>query len=59
MQALEVSAREGSAAKGHLEEAKAKLTRTKTQLRSMKERHVDTLSKLETTKVTDAAEATA
>lgn len=50
-----MSAREGNAAKGQLEEAKAKLSRTKTQLQSMTERHVDTLSKLERSKVTDVA----
>lgn len=59
VQALEVSAREGNAAKGQLEEAKAKLSRTKTRLQSMTERNVDTLSMLETTKVTDAAAAAA
>lgn len=43
--------REGSAAKGQLEEARRKLNRTKTQLQAMTDRHVDTLTKLETTKV--------
>lgn len=44
--------REGSLVKGQLEEAKRKLGRTKTQLQAMTERHVDTLNRLENTKVT-------
>lgn len=43
--------REVSLAKGQLEEAKRKLSRTKTQLQAMTDRHVDTLNRLETTKV--------
>jgi len=42
--------REVSLAKGRLEEAKRKLSRTKTQLQAMTDRHVDTLNRLETTK---------
>lgn len=51
VQELEVSVREGSAAKGQLEEAKRKLQRTKTQLQAMTDRHVGTMSQLETAKV--------
>lgn len=47
--------REGSLAKGQLEEAKRKLDRTKTQLQGMTARHVDTLNRLETTKVGKAS----
>jgi hypothetical protein len=51
LQELEVGVREGTVAKGQLEEAKRKLGRQKTQLRVMADRHVDTLSRLESTKV--------
>jgi hypothetical protein len=50
-QELEVDVREGTFAKGQLEEAKRKLGRQKTQLKVMADRHVDTLSRLESTKV--------